>query len=73
MNKKKITSLEDSIKTRVASLDSSMKTFDGQMKTVSDLEMRMKKVEKKAVGVLVQRQPRFLLSRKCRQQWEPKR
>lgn len=40
---KKITSLEDSIKTRVASLDSSMKT-------VSDLEMRMKKVEKKGGG-----------------------
>jgi len=47
---KKFTSLEDSIKTRVASLDSSMKTFDGQMKTVSDLEMRMKKVEKKGGG-----------------------
>ena len=43
---KKITSLEDSIKTRVASLDSAMKTFEGQTKTVSDLEMRMKKVEK---------------------------
>ncbi|HHT9144765.1 MAG TPA: hypothetical protein ACFYD4_03650 [Candidatus Wunengus sp. YC61] len=47
---KKITSLEDSLKTRVASLDSSMKTFDGQMKTVSDLEIRMKKVEKKSGG-----------------------
>lgn len=43
---KKITSLEDSIKTRVASLDSTMKTFEGQTKAVSDLEMRMKKVEK---------------------------
>ncbi len=43
---KKVTSIEDSIKTRVASLDSSMKTFEGQMKAVSDLEMRMKKVEK---------------------------
>ncbi|HHT9136830.1 MAG TPA: hypothetical protein ACFYEK_06225 [Candidatus Wunengus sp. YC60] len=43
---RKITSLEDSIKTRVASLDSTMKTFEGQTKAVSDLEMRMKKVEK---------------------------
>ena len=43
---KKITSLEDSIKTRVASLDSTMKTFEGQTKAFSDLEMRMKKVEK---------------------------
>ena len=41
-----ITSLEDSLKTRVASLDSTMKTFEGQTKAVSDLEMRMKKVEK---------------------------
>jgi len=43
---KKIISLEDSIKTRVASLDSTMKTFEGQTKAFSDLEMRMKKVEK---------------------------
>ena len=43
---KKITYLEDSIKTRVASLDSTMKTFEGQTKAFSDLEMRMKKVEK---------------------------
>ncbi|HLE88023.1 MAG TPA: hypothetical protein VI727_10215, partial [Candidatus Brocadiaceae bacterium] len=43
---KKITSIEDSIKTRVASLDSTMKTFEGQTKAFSDLEMRMKKVEK---------------------------
>ena len=43
---KKITSLEDSIKTRAASLDTTMKTFEGQMKSVSDLETRMKKVEK---------------------------
>ena len=43
---KKITSLEDSIKTRVASLDSTMKTFEGQTKAFSDLEMRMKRVEK---------------------------
>jgi len=43
---KKIASLEDSIKTRVASLDSTMKTFEGQTKAFSDLEMRMKKVEK---------------------------
>ncbi|HHT9107278.1 MAG TPA: hypothetical protein ACFYD9_01415, partial [Candidatus Wunengus sp. YC64] len=43
---KKITSLEDSIKTRVASLDSTMKTFEGQTKAFSELEMRMKKVEK---------------------------
>jgi len=43
---KKITSLEDSIKTRVASLDSTMKTFEGQTKAFSDLEMRMKKIEK---------------------------
>ena len=43
---KKITSIEDSIKTRVASLDSTMKTFEGQTKAFSDLETRMKKVEK---------------------------
>ena len=43
---KKIISLEDSIKTRAASLDTTMKTFEGQMKAVSDLETRMKKVEK---------------------------
>src|SRR3972149_3045120 len=43
---KKIISLEDSIKTRAASLDTTMKTFEGQMKDVSDLETRMKKVEK---------------------------
>jgi len=45
---KKITSIEDSIKTRVASLDSTMKTFEGQTKAFSDLETRMKKVEKTA-------------------------
>ncbi len=43
---KKMGSLEDTIKTRVASLDSATKTFEGQMKAVSDLESRMKKVEK---------------------------
>ena len=43
---KKIISLEDGIKTRAASLDTTMKTFEGQMKAVSDLETRMKKVEK---------------------------
>lgn len=43
---KRIATAEDSLKTRVASLDSSIKTFEGQLKSVSDLEMRMKKLEK---------------------------
>lgn len=43
---KKIGSIEDSVKTHVASLDSTAKAFEGQMKVVSDLESRLKKVEK---------------------------
>lgn len=48
---KRIATAEDSMKTRVASLDSAMKNFDGQLKTVSDLEMRMKKLEKGGIAV----------------------
>ena len=48
---KKIATVEDSIKTRVASLDATMKSFDGQSKIVSDLEMRLKKIEKGGVVV----------------------
>lgn len=42
---KKFASLEENIKSRIASLDNSMKTFDGQTKALSDLEIRMKKIE----------------------------
>lgn len=42
---KKFASLEENIKSRIASLDNSIKTFDGQTKALSDLEMRMKKIE----------------------------
>lgn len=48
---KRIATAEESLKTRVASLDSSVKTFEGQLKTISDLETRIKKVEKGGVGV----------------------
>ncbi|MCF6155258.1 MAG: hypothetical protein E3K36_08390 [Candidatus Brocadia sp.] len=48
---KRIATVEESFKTRVASLDSSVKTFEGQLKTISDLETRIKKVEKAGVGV----------------------
>ena len=42
---KKFASLEENIKSRIASMDNSMKAFDGQTKVLSDLEIRMKKVE----------------------------
>lgn len=48
---KKISTLENSIKTRMSSLDATMKSFDGQSKIVSDLEMRLKKIEKGGVVV----------------------
>ncbi len=46
---KRITSVEDGIKTRMASLDAAMKSFDGRSKAVSDLETRLKKIEKSGI------------------------
>ncbi len=48
---KRIVTVEDGFKTRAASLDSALKTFEGQLKSVSDVEMRLKKLEKGGVGV----------------------
>ncbi|MBE7445397.1 MAG: hypothetical protein HS132_09185 [Planctomycetia bacterium] len=48
---KRIATVEDSFKTRVASLDSAAKIFEGQSKAVSDMEMRMEKLEKGGIGV----------------------
>ncbi len=48
---KKIVTAEDSIKMRVASFDSTLKTFEGQLKTISDLDARMKKLEKGGIAV----------------------
>ena len=48
---KRIATAEDSLKTRVASLDTTVKTVEGQLKTVSDLETRMKKLEKGGIVV----------------------
>ncbi|NUO07453.1 MAG: hypothetical protein HUU08_02055 [Candidatus Brocadia sp.] len=43
---KRIAIAEEHIKTRVVAFESSLKNFEGQMKTISDLDMRMKKLEK---------------------------
>ncbi|TVM04076.1 MAG: hypothetical protein CV087_01375 [Candidatus Brocadia sp. WS118] len=48
---KRVATVEDSIKNRVASLDAKMKSFDGQSKIVSELEMRLKKMEKGSMVV----------------------
>ncbi|KKO20587.1 MAG: hypothetical protein L3J18_12840 [Candidatus Brocadia sp.] len=48
---KRIASAEGSIKTRMTDLDAVMKSFVGQSKTISDLEMRLKKIEKGGVVV----------------------
>lgn len=48
---KKITTFENSLKTRMSSIDATMKSFEGQSKIVSDLEMRLKKIEKGGVVV----------------------
>lgn len=48
---KRIASVEDGTKARMASLDSTMKSFDGQSKTVSDLETRLRKIEKGGIVV----------------------
>lgn len=48
---KKITTVEDSMKTGMASLSAAMKSFDGQSKIISDLEMRLKKLEKGGVVI----------------------
>ncbi len=47
---KKAATTEDSFKTRMASLDSTIKNFEGQLKTISDLETRIKKLEKGGVA-----------------------
>ncbi len=43
---KKITTIEDSIKSRVATLDSAIKTLDGQLKNFADFDIRIKRLEK---------------------------
>lgn len=43
---KRMAANEDSAKTRVASLDATMKTLDGQLKNLLDLELRIKRLEK---------------------------
>lgn len=48
---KRIATVEDGFKTRVASLDSALKNFEGQLKTVSNVEMRVKKLEKGGIGI----------------------
>lgn len=48
---KRIVAVEDGFKMRVASLDSAVKTFEGQLKSVSDVEIRLKKLEKGDIGV----------------------
>ncbi len=48
---KRIATAEDSFKTRAASLDSVIKNFEEQLKTVPDLEMRMQKLEKGGIAV----------------------
>lgn len=48
---KKIETIEEGLKTRAASLDSTVKAFEGQLKTISDLDARIKKMEKGVVAV----------------------
>ena len=47
-----MTAMEDTIKTRVASLDAAVKNFEGQIKVLADLEARTKKLEKGGVAVV---------------------
>jgi hypothetical protein len=46
-----MTADEDSMKARAASFDTTMKTLDGQLKNLLDLELRVKKLEKAGVAV----------------------
>lgn len=48
---KKISAFENSLKTRMSSIDATMKSFEGQSKIISDFEMRLKKIEKGGVVV----------------------
>ncbi|MEP9410641.1 MAG: hypothetical protein HRF42_04440 [Candidatus Brocadia sp.] len=48
---KRITTAEEGLKTRVASLDTTLKNLDGQLKTITDLDARMKNLEKGVVAV----------------------
>jgi len=48
---KRMISMEESIKTRVASSDAAVKNFEGQIKVLADLEARTKKLEKGGVSV----------------------
>ncbi|MEK7733111.1 MAG: hypothetical protein AAB318_02755, partial [Planctomycetota bacterium] len=48
---KRMTAMEDTIKTRVASLDAAIKNFEGQIKVLADLDARTKKLEKGGVAV----------------------
>ncbi|OHB41188.1 MAG: hypothetical protein A2Y11_03045 [Planctomycetes bacterium GWC2_39_26] len=43
---KRITAVEDSIRTRVTTLDSALKSFDEQLKSLSGMDSRIKRLEK---------------------------
>ena len=47
---KKFAAIEDMVKSRLASSDTAIKSFEGQIKTLSDMDTRMKKLEKGGVG-----------------------
>ncbi|HHT9110626.1 MAG TPA: hypothetical protein ACFYDZ_05635 [Candidatus Brocadiaceae bacterium] len=47
---KKFSAIEDMVKTRLASTDTAIKSFEGQIKTLSDMDTRMKRLEKSSVG-----------------------
>lgn len=48
---KRIASVEDSFKTRVASLDTTLKSIEGQSKVLAELETRTKKLEKAGIAI----------------------
>ncbi len=48
---KRIVATEDTIKSRVVSLDAAIKNFEGQIKVLADLDARTKKLEKGGVAV----------------------
>ncbi len=48
---KRFAAIENSVKTRIASSDIAMKTLDERLKTISDLESRMKMLEKGVAAV----------------------
>lgn len=48
---KRFAAIEESVKTRIATSDTAMKTLDERLKTISDLESRMKRLEKSSAVV----------------------